>query len=43
MVHSDNISKNKRSDIELEQLLEKIELWDKKYPQKNNLKDCFNK
>jgi hypothetical protein len=34
MVHSDNISKNKRSDIELEQLLEKIELWDKKYPQK---------
>lgn len=32
MIHRDNISKNKRSDIELDHLLEKIKLWDKMYP-----------
>ena len=31
MIHSDNISKNKKSDITIEELLKKIEFWDKKY------------
>lgn len=31
MIHSKNISKNKKSDITIEELLIKIENWDKKY------------
>ena len=31
MIHSDNISKNKKSDITIDELLKKIEDWDKKY------------
>ena len=31
MVHSENISKNKKSDITIEELLIKIDNWDKKY------------
>ena len=31
MVHSENISKNKKSDITIEELLIKIDNWNKKY------------
>jgi hypothetical protein len=31
MIHSENISKNKKSDITIEELLIKIDNWDKKY------------
>jgi hypothetical protein len=31
MVHNNNISKNKKSDIMIDELLKKIEDWDKKY------------
>jgi hypothetical protein len=32
MIHNENISKNKRSDITIEELLEKITIFESKYP-----------
>jgi hypothetical protein len=31
MVHNENISKNKKSNITIDELLKKIEDWNKKY------------